>query len=161
MKRLGSLRVRVASPDNAIDLAAFLEREGYPHEWDIKYLRDCMLIRIGTPVEPWGWWWFHWIDGCDFVMEAHVCIAKKFRVRWMTPFVLDRLFAIVDMVGAKTVLARPPSNSAARILKRLGFTQAGPFMMYDVQQEEDPYGRDVQQAKEVRASPGSEGGGAG
>ena len=143
MKKLGSLRVRVLSPDDADKLFLFLDRQEYPFPWEEQYLKDCMMIRIGTPAETWGYWWFHWLDGCDFVMEAHVCISRKRYGQWATPFVLSRLFAIVDLVGAKTIIVRPPNAAAARTLGRLGFTKVGPVMTYDVQQEEDPYGRNV------------------
>lgn len=144
-------RVWIAEPDAAVDVEEFLGANGYPHQgWTEHFLRRALLIRIGTKKETFAWVWFAWLQGNNRVLAMHVCVAREHRLRWITPFVVGRLNAIVEMLDATMVVAYP--QRPARFMARFGFEVVGNVAFKFINQEEETDGPVLSAEAEVGAA---------
>lgn len=101
--------------------------------WTATLLNECWLMEVGDGSYVAGLVWAHWVIGADRVIEIHAAASSAYRGRWLTSRVLDSLFQIVGVSGARAMLAQTTTPLAERIWRGFGFNVAAGLAYLDVE----------------------------
>lgn len=121
---LSSPYIRIEHRRDEVDL--FLKANDYPLEWNEAMLAKTIIARLFDDDNATiGIVWAHWID--TGVLAFHVCIGRGYRVRWLDPQVIERLYMMAFWLGADEIVTSvddvPNARQLRSMLLRFGFTE--------------------------------------
>ena len=99
----GRFVARARHPDSAA-VAMLLESNG-------------SALRVETGGDVCGYFWFCWVS--SHAMALYACVPRQ-RGLW-TRQVLGDLHKFPELLGARRLVAKPPSEDVARLLRRIGW----------------------------------------
>jgi hypothetical protein len=128
-------------PAAPLTLNRYLEATGYPFAdgWTPKLLKMCTRRAIATPTEGLlGFvWWHHMINSA--ICSFHIALEHHSRGLLLDYAFLRTVTLAMGSQGFKHVLIDPPSPRFGHLLTRLGFSQAGP--LYIIELEKAPWAK--------------------
>ncbi len=100
--------------------ARFVARVGHPEPAAIAALQDAAILRVEHNDKTAAYFWFVWT--APGTLALYACADESVRGRW-TRHDLGELHKFPQLLGALRLIARPPNEHVARLLRTCGWHQ--------------------------------------
>jgi hypothetical protein len=119
--RVTTTKIRIeADPSKVV---VFLAEHDYPYEWHLETFQNhCISLRIdaGNPATTIGYVWATWeLPG---VLDVHACTSRRL---WLTRELLERLYIIAELFGARVIQTTARYPTVRRLLHNIGWEREG------------------------------------
>lgn len=106
---------------------AFVAAAGHPNEDAVARLRagDAAVLRVAGRGGTCGYFWYCWISAYEMALYASLPVGPGGRRGLWTRQVVGDLHKFPALLGARRLVAAPPTADVARLLRRMGWVADG------------------------------------